>query len=118
MRTQRRTLVRALVAACAGASFALGTGPAWSQQPKEVAVAMIARMSGPWGRQGELMQKGADMAIEDINRAGGIKALGGARLKLLVVDAGDNAEKAKNAAQRLVAQETDVVGATGAVPPT
>ena len=31
-----------------------------------------------------------------------------------MVDAGDNAEKAKNAAQRLVAQETDVVGATGA----
>jgi branched-chain amino acid transport system substrate-binding protein len=60
------------------------------------------------------MKKGADMAIEDINRAGGIKSLGGAKLSLLVVDAGDSAEKAKNAAQRLVAQETDVVGATGA----
>jgi branched-chain amino acid transport system substrate-binding protein len=59
------------------------------------------------------MKKGADMAIEDINRAGGIKSMGGARMRLLVVDAGDNAEKAKNAAQRLVAQETDVVGATG-----
>ena len=113
MRTQRRTLVRAVLAAFAGAGLALGAGPAWSQA-KEVRIAMIAPMSGPWARQGELMQKGADMAIEDINRAGGIKSLGGARLKLLVVDAGDNAEKAKNAAQRLVAQETDVVGATGA----
>jgi len=83
-------------------------------QQKEVRVAMIAPMSGPWARQGELMKKGADMAIEDINRAGGIKSLGGARMRLLVVDAGDSAEKAKNAAQRLVAQETDVVGATGA----
>ena len=113
MRTQRRLIVRALLAAFAGAGLALGAGPAWSQA-KEVRVAMIAPMSGPWARQGELMQKGADMAIEDINRAGGIKSLGGAGCKLLVVDAGDNAEKAKNAAQRLVAQETDVVGATGA----
>jgi branched-chain amino acid transport system substrate-binding protein len=94
------------------AAIAVSAGPAWSQA-KEVRVAMIAPMSGPWARQGELMKKGADMAIEDINRAGGIKSMGGARMRLLVVDAGDSAEKAKNAAQRLVAQETDVVGATG-----
>jgi len=99
----------AVIAALAGL---VAAGPAWSQA-KEVRVAMIAPMSGPWARQGELMKKGADMAIEDINRAGGIKSMGGARMRLLVVDAGDNAEKAKNAAQRLVAQETDVVGATG-----
>jgi branched-chain amino acid transport system substrate-binding protein len=105
MRMQRRVLVLALATA-----FAV---PAWSQ-PKELRVAMIAPMSGPWARQGELMKKGADMAIEDINRAGGIKSMGGARMRLFVVDAGDSAEKAKNAAQRLVAQETDVVGATGA----
>ena len=113
MRIQRRTMVKAVLAAMMGAG-ALGVGsPAWSQA-KEVRVAMIAPMSGPWARQGELMKKGADMAIEDINRAGGIKSMGGARMSLLVVDAGDSAEKAKNAAQRLVAQETDVVGATGA----
>lgn len=112
MGIQRRTMVRALAAAFAVAGVAAAV-PAWSQA-KEVRVAMIAPMSGPWARQGELMKKGADMAIEDINRAGGIKSLGGARMKLLVVDAGDTAEKAKNAAQRLVAQETDVVGATGA----
>jgi len=112
MRTQRRMMVRALLGAMAGAGIALAAGPAWSQA-KEVRVAMIAPMSGPWARQGELMKKGADMAIEDINRAGGIKSMGGARMRLLVVDAGDSAEKAKNAAQRLVAQETDVVGATG-----
>ncbi len=109
---QRRTIIKAMLAAVAGVSV-LGAAPAWSQA-KEVRVAMIAPMSGPWARQGELMKKGADMAIEDINRAGGIKSMGGARMRLLVVDAGDNAEKAKNAAQRLVAQETDVIGATGA----
>ncbi len=109
MRTQRRIVLQSMLAA----ALAAMAGPA-AAQAKEVRVAMIAPMSGPWARQGELMKKGADMAIEDINRAGGIKSMGGARLRLLVVDAGDSAEKAKNAAQRLVAQETDVIGATGA----
>jgi branched-chain amino acid transport system substrate-binding protein len=105
---QRRTLLVGIAALAA-----IGVGPVRAQ-PKEVRVAMIAPMSGPWARQGELMKKGADMAIEDINNAGGIKSLGGAKMRLVVVDAGDSAERAKNAAQRLVAQETDVIGATGA----
>ena len=99
------------LAAGAGALVAAGTAGA---QVKEVKVAMIAPLSGPWARQGKLMQLGADMAVDDINAQGGIKALGGAKLRLVVLDAGDSAEKAKNAAQRLVAQEPDVVGGTGA----
>lgn len=89
------------------------SGNAWAQT-REVKVAMIGPLSGPWARQGKLMQMGAEMAIEDINAQGGIKALGGAKLRLIIADAGDSAEKAKNAAQRLVAQEPDVVGGSGA----
>lgn len=85
-----------------------------STQTKDVKVALIAPFSGPWARQGDLMLKGAQMAIEDINAQGGVKALGGAKMKLVVIDAGDSIEKAKNAAQRMVAQETEVVGCTGA----
>jgi branched-chain amino acid transport system substrate-binding protein len=103
------TLRTALTAFVLG--LALG-GPAAAQG--EIKVGLIAPMSGPWARQGDLMLKGANLAIEDINQAGGIKAIGGARLKLLVFDAGDNVEKAKNAAQRMVAQEPDLIGATGA----
>ena len=97
------------------AALALATLPAMaSAQTQEVKVAVIAPFSGPWARQGDLMLKGAQMAVDDINAAGGIKALGGARMKLVVIDAGDNIEKAKNAAQRMVAQETEVIGCTGA----
>src|SRR5437588_8547503 len=53
------------------------------------------------------------MGIEHINAQGGIKSLGGAKMKLVVIDCGDTTEKAKNAAQRMVAQETDLVAATG-----
>lgn len=104
----------AALATSALTAIALGTAsPAWSQ-PKEVKVGIIVPLSGPWARQGEMMVKGANMAVEDINNAGGIKAIGGAKLKLVSVDAGDSTEKAKNAAQRMVSQEPDMVGATGA----
>ena len=82
--------------------------------PPEVVFAMISPLSGPWAREGELQRGGADMAIDDINAAGGIKALGGARVRLLQFDAGDSAEKAKDAAQRMVAQNPEVVGGFGA----
>jgi branched-chain amino acid transport system substrate-binding protein len=83
-------------------------------QPGEVKVALIVPMSGPWARQGQLVKMGGDLAIKHINAQGGIKALGGAKLRLVAIDAGDSAEKAKNAAQRLVSSETDIVGGSGA----
>ena len=107
---RRRTLGSALVVALI---MALG-GASAEAQTKEVKVALIAPLSGPWARQGQLMRMGADMAIDEINQGGGIKALGGATLVLVVADAGDSTEKAKNAAQRVLAQNAELVGGTGA----
>jgi branched-chain amino acid transport system substrate-binding protein len=101
---RRALLALPLVATLGGAAYA----------QTEVKVAVIAPTSGPWARQGDLMVKGANLAIEHINAAGGIKALNGAKMKLLIFDAGDSVEKAKNAAQRMVSQEPDLAGATGA----
>ena len=83
-------------------------------QTREVEVGLIAPMSGPYARQGQVMKMAADMAIETVNQQGGIKALGGAKLKLAVFDAGDSVEKAKNAAQRMVADAPNLAVATGA----
>src|SRR6516164_1147570 len=83
-------------------------------QTKDVKVALVVPLSGPWARQGYLERLGAEMAIDDINAAGGIKSMGGAKITLVVADTGDNPEKAKNAAQRLVAQEPELVGGVGA----
>lgn len=88
--------------------------PGRAQQAKTIKVALLAPMSGPWARQGLLMRMGAEMAIDDVNQSGGVKALGGAPMELVVYDAGDSAEKAKNAAQRMVAQHPDLSGGTGA----
>jgi branched-chain amino acid transport system substrate-binding protein len=108
-----RRSVNAALALGALALPGLGIGAARAQT-KTVKLALIAPLSGPWARQGQLVRLGAEMARDEINDKGGIKALGGAKLELVVADAGDNTEKAKNAAQRLLAQEPDLVGGTGA----
>ena len=85
------------------------TRPAHAQNPSEVKIAMLMPLSGPWARSGALEQMGGRMAVDDVNAAGGIKSLGGAKLKMLEFDAGDSTEKAKDAAQRMLAQEPDLV---------
>jgi len=82
-------------------------------QVADVKIALIAPMSGGMARQGELMRIGAQLAIDDVNAKGGIAALKGAKFKLVIEDAGDKVETAKNAAQRLVANERDIVAGTG-----
>jgi branched-chain amino acid transport system substrate-binding protein len=81
--------------------------------PQEVKIAMLVPLSGPWARSGILEKLGAEMAIDDVNAAGGIHSLGGAKLRLMQFDTQDSAEKAKDAAQRMVAQEPDLVGGFG-----
>src|SRR3954452_15664484 len=98
----------------AGASAGLIASRAWAQQPSEVKVGLLVPISGLYARPGAVMRHGAEMGVEHINAQGGIKSLGGAKLKLVVLDSGDTTEKAKNAAQRMVAQEPDLVAATGA----
>ena len=107
---KRRAGLAAAGAAAVGSMVFPGTARA---QAKEIKVAMIAPLSGPWARPGQLIQMGASMAIDEINAGGGIKSMGGARLRLISADAGDSPEKAKNAAQRLIADEPDLVGGTG-----
>ena len=72
-----------------------------AQQPAEVKVGLIVPLSGIYTRPGQVMKMGAEMGIEHINAQGGIKSLGGAKMKLVVLDSGDTTEKAKNAAQRM-----------------
>ena len=114
MKTTRRTIIKQ---GALGAATLATTSMPWRMlraQPKPIKVAVIAPLSGPWARQGTLVKWGADTAIAEINELGGIKSMGGAKLELVAIDAGNSAEKAKNAAQRLVAQEPDVVGGCGA----
>jgi len=103
-------------------AFVTGVGATlgvWSlrgraQAPAPVKIALIVPLSGPWSKQGKVMQIAATMAVEHVNRDGGIESLGGAPLELVIFDTGDSVERAKNAAQRMVAEQPDLVGAIGA----
>lgn len=115
MKTAFRPNRRDLLKSTGGLALAAGLGaPALAQAPSEVEVGLIVPLSGIYARPGQVMRMGAELAIEDVNAQGGIKALGGAKLKLVLVDSGDSTEKAKNAAQRMVAEQKNLVAASGA----
>jgi len=110
---KRRFLLKASATTIASSLLLLQHNIA-AAQPVDVEVGLIAPLSGPYARQGYFMLKGAELAIEHINSSGGIKALNGAKLKLVSSDAAESIEKAKSTAQRLVAEHPKMVGMTGA----
>lgn len=103
-----------LFMAAALATTALNAGIARAQSAQPIQVGLIAPTSGIYARPGQVMKMGAEMAIADVNAAGGIACMGGAPLELVTIDSGDSVEKATNAAQRMVADYPGLVGATGA----
>lgn len=105
---------RLLSGAATGLAVAGAGLPARAQAPADVKIALLVPLSGAWGRFGVTMREGAELAVHDINAQGGVKSLGGAKLNLMVFDAGDSAEKAKEAAQRMVAEHPDLVAGSGA----
>lgn len=106
----RTLLLAGVAAALAAPAFA---PPALAQDPEPVKIGLIAPVSGIYARPGQVMEMGAELGVEDVNAAGGIQCLDGAKLELEVIDSGDSVEKAANAAQRMVAEYPDLVGATG-----
>jgi branched-chain amino acid transport system substrate-binding protein len=106
------TITRRHFAAATLAAPAILTWAARAQG-RSVKIALLTPLSGPYARSGELERAGAMLAVEDINKAGGIKALGGAKLDLTIADAGSSVDQAATAAQRLVA-DNDLVAGMGA----
>ena len=99
MRVNRRTFLRA----AAGASASLGAFPAVLRaQPRTIKVGMVEPVSGPMADVGQDSRLGAQLAVEAINAAGGIKSMGGARIELLTADSQTKVEVARAEAERLI----------------
>lgn len=71
----------------------------------EVKIGVIYPRSGPGARLGELCVNAAVLAAEDINNAGGIKALGGAKMKLIIADTQTDPKVAISETERLINQQ-------------
>jgi branched-chain amino acid transport system substrate-binding protein len=107
--TTRRALLGSFATVAAGAGLARAQTPATPVQ-----VGLLVPVSGIYAQFGILMREGAEQAVKDINAAGGVKSLGGAKIDLRIFDCGDTTEKAKNAAQRMVSDNPGLVAASGA----
>jgi branched-chain amino acid transport system substrate-binding protein len=94
----RRALLKA-----AGAVATLSAVPAVGRaQSKDVKLGYILPVTGPLAFEAQLSLNGLQLAVDEINAAGGIKALGGARLTLLPGDTQQKVELGNSEAARLI----------------
>jgi len=82
-------------------------------EPPPVNVGVIMPLSGPNAQFGINSRNGVELAADEINKAGGIAELGGAKINLVVADATSTPTTAGTVAQRLITQQ-DITAVLGA----
>jgi branched-chain amino acid transport system substrate-binding protein len=115
-------LLLSLVAACAPAAApAPAEAPAAEESPAEemaegvevVKIGGLYPLTGTDAVNGENMKAGHELAIREINEAGGIECLGGARLEMVYGDSQSKSEAGNSETERLITNE-DVTAIMGA----
>ncbi|HLF48881.1 MAG TPA: ABC transporter substrate-binding protein, partial [Methylomirabilota bacterium] len=92
-------------------------------QPRTFKIGVVHPITGPLAEPGQACRAGAQMAADAINAAGGIKALGGARLELLLGDTQTKPDVGRTEAERVVNQGAQMLlgsfdsGSTAAMVP-
>ena len=82
----RRHFMSQSAAAASALAFPLVSGA----QPRPIKVGVLHPVTGALAYSGQQCRLGAMLAIEDINAAGGIKSLGGAKIEAMLGDAQSN----------------------------
>ena len=80
-----------------------------SAQAREVKIGILLPVTGPLALEAQFSQNGLDLAAEEINATGGVKALGGAKLTMLKGDTQNKVELGKSEASRLIDQGVSVI---------
>jgi branched-chain amino acid transport system substrate-binding protein len=97
----RRTFLK--YSAAVGATAAISGVPTLLRaQAPEIKIASIQPVTGVISDIGISMRRGNQMAVDDINARGGIKSMGGAKLKLLLADTEAKEEVARSEAERVM----------------
>jgi len=109
VRLNRRTVLSGTAATLA-APFIISAARA---EAPPVNIGVIMPLSGPNAQFGINSRNGVELVADEINKAGGIAELGGAKINLVVADATSTPTTAGTVAQRLITQQdiTAVVGA-------
>jgi len=98
-RISRRALLE--ISAVAAGGVALGFPLPLRAQPKTVKIGAVHPVTGALAEIGQACRLGAQMAVEAVNGAGGIKSMGGAKLELLLGDTENKPDVARAEAERL-----------------
>jgi len=106
--SNRRTFIQHSAAAAGALAFPSIGGA----QPAAVKVGVLHPVTGALAFSGQQCREGAMLAIDDINKAGGIKAMGGARIEPLLGDA--QSQPAAGAAEIEKMNEAGVAAVLGA----
>ncbi len=99
--TRREFLKTVAVAGGAAAAGGLGFPAILRAQPKEIPIGHIHPLSGFLAFDGQELANGLKLAVEEINAAGGIKSMGGAKLKVLTGDSEGKPQVAIREVERL-----------------
>jgi branched-chain amino acid transport system substrate-binding protein len=90
-----------VLAGCGGNSGSSGGSGGGGGGGGTISIGSIHPLTGALAGAGSLMDDATKMAADDINAAGGIKALGGAKLKIESADSQGQADVGQSEAQRL-----------------
>jgi len=103
-RISRRTFLKSAGTVAAGVG--LNGFPAILRgAPKEILIGAVHPLTGLVAEAGQMSVWGLELAVEHINKAGGIKSMGGAKLKLIVEDSESKNEVGAIAAEKLIRKE-------------
>lgn len=97
-RVNRRTFLTSTAAGAAALGFPL---PLRAQAPT-FKIGTIHPVTGPLAEPGQACRVGAQMAVDAVNAAGGVKALGGMKLELLLGDTQTKPDLGRLEAERVV----------------
>lgn len=70
-----------------------------------IKIGVLLPLSGRYASAGQANKRGVDLVVEEVNRNGGIKALGGAKLDIVVADDASDQVTTAQEARRLIGQE-------------
>lgn len=94
-----------MAAVGAAALLALGPGAGTARAAEPVRVGVVMPLTGPFAEGGTNVRRGYEMAIEEVNAAGGIKSLGGAKIELVFGDHQGKQDLAIGEVERLAQRE-------------
>jgi branched-chain amino acid transport system substrate-binding protein len=72
---------------------------------EDIKIGAIFALSGSVAPIGQSVKQALDLAVKEVNREGGIKSLGGAKIKLVFADSRGDAKIGLSEAERLILQD-------------